>query len=71
MIFENEFPSAQIIAIEYIKTVLAGVGKPLKKFDLDFIILKRANLQAENKVIKKPKKGTNDDEIEPTEDEGA
>ena len=39
IIFENEFPSAEIIAKEYIKTALAGVGKPLKNFDVDFLVL--------------------------------
>ena len=39
MIFENEFSSAEIIAKEYIKTALAGVGKPLKNFDVDILLL--------------------------------
>ena len=39
IIFENELPSADIIAKEYIKTELAGVGKPLKNFDVDFLVL--------------------------------
>ena len=52
-------------------TVFAGVAKPLKYLEEDFLVLKRANLQAEHKVIKNPVKGTNEDDIDPTEDEGA
>ncbi len=52
-------------------TVFAGVAKPLKYLEEDFLVLKRANLYAEHKVIKNPVNGTNEDDIEPTEDEGA
>jgi len=30
--------------IEYIKTVFAGVGSPLKYFDVDFLVLNLASL---------------------------
>ena len=49
-------------------TVFAGVAKPLKYLEEDFLVLKRANLQAEHKVIKNPVNGTNEDDIDPTED---
>ena len=71
IIFENQFPSSEIIEKEQIKIALAGVGKPLKKFDPDFVILKRANLYADAAVIIKPKNGINDEKIEPTTNEGA
>ena len=45
-------------------TVFAGVAKPLKFLEEDFLVLKRANLQAEHKVIKNPVNGTNEDDID-------
>ena len=71
IIFEKTLPSAEIIDNEYMSTVFAGVAKPLKYLEEDFLVLKRANLQAEHKVIKNPVNGTNEDDIDPTEDEGA
>ena len=52
-------------------TVFAGVAKPLKYFKLDSSVLKRANRQAEHKVTKNPVNGINDDDIDPTDEEGA
>ena len=52
-------------------TVFAGVVKPLKYSEEDFLVLKRANLQAEHNVITNPKNGTKEDDIDPTDDEGA
>ena len=71
IIFEKTLPSAEIIDNEYMSTVFAGVAKPLKYLEEDFLVLKRANLQAEHKVIKNPVNGTNEDDIDPTEVEGA
>ena len=52
-------------------TVFAGVAKPVKYLEEDFLVLKRANLQAEHNVITNPKNGTKEDDIDPTDDEGA
>ena len=71
IIFEKTLPSAEIIDNEYMSTVFAGVAKPLKYLEEDFLVLKRANLQAEHKVIRNPVNGTNEDDIDPTEVEGA
>ena len=66
--YESPF---EIIESAKISIVFAGVGSPLKYFEFVLSILNFAKRYAEQRVIKKPMKGIKDDEMDPTDDEGA